>query len=235
MHACYTKKILVVLLAYALFSPILPTQGSVVDELTTINMERPVYFLAPDGSSVLVESGSYEVERAQEWIRLIPDERRNAWLIEATSTTHEEIITSPLAISLPGEEGESVDIHHVVLLLPDGQSLDAVGTYSGIRTRGFFKKVASRPRIRKAVQGVRSKVQTTAQNVVQAIPKILPPDFIKAAQVLGPDFVPLFQCLKTARKANVGALVQQIKNNPKDFVRLMIQNILFLLRSEWSG
>jgi hypothetical protein len=233
MHAFGAKNILRMLLAYALFSPILSTQGAMSEEPTTIRIERPVYFLAPDGSSALVESGRYDVEHAQEWIRLIPDERRNAWLIEATSTTHEEVLTSPLALSLPGEEGESVDIHHVVLLLPGGNSLDAVGTYSGIRTRGLFKKIASRPRVRKAVQAVRSKVQTTTQNVVQAIPKILPPDFIKAAQVLGPDFVPLFQCLKTARNAKVGVLVQQIKNDPKNFVRLMIQNILSKMKTRF--
>ncbi len=214
----------------ALLSPILPAQASVPDETTTITLDQAVHFIGTDGSDAVADPGDYSIEAAQEWLRLIPGtERRDALLLEATSTTHEEILTTPMAISLPGEEGETADIHHVVLLLPDGQSLDAVGTYSGIRPRGLFKRIASRPRIRKAVQAVRSKVRTTTQKVGQAIPK----DFIKAVQTLGPELRPLFLCLKTARQSKIGELIQQIRDNPNNFVRWKIKDILSKMQTKF--
>jgi hypothetical protein len=202
----------------------------VPDETTTITLDQAVHFIGTDGSDAVADPGDYSVEAAQEWLRLIPGtERRNALLIEANAITHEEILTSPMAISLPGEEGETADIHHVVLLLPDGQSLDAVGTYSGIRPRGLLKRVASRPRIRRAVQAVQSKVRTTTQKVVQAVPK----EFIKAVQALGPELRPLFLCLKTARQAKLGDLIQQLKDNPNNFVRWKIKDILSKMQTKF--
>ena len=106
--------------------------ASATTEYTTITLKKPVYFLGTDGSPAIAEAGQYTVEPAEDWIRLIPDERRNALLIEANLTDHEETITEPMAISLHGEGQENLDIHHVIYLFPDGRSLDAVGTYSGI-------------------------------------------------------------------------------------------------------
>ena len=55
---------------------ILATQGwsTITDPLTTIELEAPVHFLAPDGSSLLVEAGTYSVEPAEEWIRVMSGE-----------------------------------------------------------------------------------------------------------------------------------------------------------------
>ena len=103
----------------------------------TITLERPIHFLAPDGSDVLVPPGTYTVEKAEAWLRLIPDERHNAFLLEAESSSHEENIEKPLVIFVPGEEGESPDMQMVMLLLPGGQSLTATGSLSGIRDRGL--------------------------------------------------------------------------------------------------
>jgi hypothetical protein len=44
---------------------------------------------------------------------------------------------------LPGEAEKEGDLHHVMLLLPGGDSLEATGTYSGIHPRGFFNKTFS--------------------------------------------------------------------------------------------
>jgi hypothetical protein len=224
-----SKILLGALLACALLSPGLTAQAAISDKPTTITLGKPVHFVAPDGSAVVTESRKYTVEQAEQWLRLIPDERRNALLIEASAVPHEEIINSPMAISLPGEEGEDADIHHVVFLLPDGQSLDAVGTYSGIRSRGLFKRVAARPRIRKAVQSVQAKVQRTVKKVVEAVPQ----DFIKAIRPLGPELRPLLLCLKKARQTKVSELVQQIKDNPNNFVRWKIKNIQSKMRTNF--
>jgi pyruvate/2-oxoglutarate dehydrogenase complex dihydrolipoamide acyltransferase (E2) component len=107
------------------------------DPLTTIEIENSVHFLAADGSAIEVPPGTYTVESAEKWVRLVPGERRDALLIEAEHGTHSLDIDDPLAMAIPGDSNEEADLHYVLLLLPGGQSLEATGTYSGIRPRGF--------------------------------------------------------------------------------------------------
>ncbi len=216
-----TFKIPIILFVLCFFGSFGAAASAAVPELATITLEKPVYFLGTDGSPAIAGAGQYIVEPAEDWIRLIPDERRNALLIEANSTNHEEVLSDPMAISLHGKGQDNPDVHHVIYLFPSGRSLDAVGTYSGIRTRGLFKRIASRPRIRQAVQNVRSTVQTMAQKVGQAVPKFLPPDLIQAVKALGPDIGPVFQCLKAAQESRKGILrahIQQLQKTPKDYV-----------------
>jgi len=103
----------------------------------TITLEQPIHFLAPDGSDVLVPPGTYTVEQAEDWLRLIPGERHNAYLLEAEPASHEENIEVPMATLVSSDEGESPDRHVVMLLLPEGQGLAATGSLSGIRDRGL--------------------------------------------------------------------------------------------------
>lgn len=60
---------------------------------TTITLEQSAYFLATDRSDVLIPSDTYIVEAEEEWLRLIPGERRDALLLEATRTPHDENLT----------------------------------------------------------------------------------------------------------------------------------------------
>ena len=126
-----------VLWCCAIISIPVMSQASLQDPFTTIELDAPVHFLAADGSDVTVSPGTYEVESAEEWIRLIPGERRDAVLIEADRQTHALDIDDPLAMGFPGDTEEEADLYFVMLLLPEGQSLEATGTYSGIRPRGF--------------------------------------------------------------------------------------------------
>ena len=113
-------------------------QASPTDETTTITLEDSVHFLAPDGSDLLVEPGTYSVEAAEEWIRLIPGkERHDALLLEAKKQTHDVPMEIPIALSIPGSTPEELNYHQIQLLLPDGTSLEALGTYDGIRPRGW--------------------------------------------------------------------------------------------------
>lgn len=107
------------------------------DPLTTIELENSVHFLAADGSDIEVHPGTYTVESAEKWVRLVPGERRDALLIEAEQGTHSMDVDNPIATAFPGDSPEESDIHFIMLLLPGGQSLEAMGTYSGIRPRGF--------------------------------------------------------------------------------------------------
>ena len=109
--------------------------GQVALADTTVTLEQPVHFTTAEGSDVVLDAGSYAVEAAEEWLRVTPSEGQavDAILLEAQSATHEESLTDPVAISA---QGESPDVHHLALLLPGGKRLEAIGTYSGLRSRG---------------------------------------------------------------------------------------------------
>jgi hypothetical protein len=102
---------------------------------TTVTLDQPVHFTNAEGSDVVLNAGEYAVEPAAEWLRVTPAEGQavDALLLEATTGNHEESLTAPLALSA---EGEQPDTHHLALLLPGGKRLEAVGSYSGIRSRG---------------------------------------------------------------------------------------------------
>ncbi|MDH5426572.1 MAG: hypothetical protein OEZ57_01245 [Nitrospirota bacterium] len=102
---------------------------------TTVTLEQPVHFTNAEGSDVVLPAGDYAVEPAEAWLRVTPSGRQtvDAALLEAQSATHEESLTTPMALSA---EGEQPNTHHLALLLPDGKRLEAIGSYSGIRSRG---------------------------------------------------------------------------------------------------
>jgi hypothetical protein len=108
----------------------------------TVTLDQAIHFLAADGSDVLVQPGTYQLEVADAWLRLVPGERRDAVLLEAGPTTAQEEVGEITALSVAGEEDE----HILVLLLPDGQSLQAIGTYSGIRSRAVLSVRRSKAR-----------------------------------------------------------------------------------------
>ena len=99
----------------------------------TMELEQAVHFLTPSGEDVVVESGMYQVEVAEEWLRLVPKggERSDAVLLAASRSPHWQEITAPKVLSIRAEKDEE----SVWLLLPDGQSWTAKGSYSGVRTR----------------------------------------------------------------------------------------------------
>ena len=103
---------------------------------TTVTLDQPVHFTTAEGSDVVLDAGDYEVDAADEWLRVTPSEGEavDALLLEAQVARHEEALKAPLGVSA---QGESPDTHHLALLLPDGQRLEAVGSYSGIRSRGL--------------------------------------------------------------------------------------------------
>jgi serine protease AprX len=105
----------------------------------TLTTDRPALFVAPDGTDVFLAPGMYEVEPSgQDHLKLLPVDPQGqaegaALVIQASLITHKETQHLPAALSFPGEKE---DTHHFVLLLPDGQGVQAIGTYSGVRPRG---------------------------------------------------------------------------------------------------
>ncbi len=102
----------------------------------TILLDQAVHFTSAEGSTVVVDPAEYTIEQAETWLRLTPvgGKEVDAFLLEAHSAKHEETLKEPRGLSAPGT---SPDAHHLVLLLPDGRRLEAVGSYSGIRSRGL--------------------------------------------------------------------------------------------------
>ncbi|MGB0910065.1 MAG: hypothetical protein ACPGYT_06855 [Nitrospirales bacterium] len=202
------QTLLVFLIVYGLF--ITHSLAAISDHLTTIELETPVHFLAPDGSDLRVEVGTYTIEPAEEWIRLMSGERHDAVLIEAMNGTHKLELEHSMGLSVPGETEEESDLHHVTLLLPGGQSLDATGTYSGIRHRGFLKNTFHnvKKKAKQAYKKAKSSAGKKSRKIVKKFQKALKPDRKKLqnAALKTKRYVE-----KTARKAasNIRSRIQK--------------------------
>ncbi|MCA9471573.1 MAG: hypothetical protein MRJ96_08300 [Nitrospirales bacterium] len=132
------KWIIGIVLSLIILGIALKSHAESTNALNTIELEVPIHFLTPDGSDLRIGAGEYVVEPAQDWIRIIPSHglAMDAYLLEAHVGRHQESLKTPLALSVTGIEPDS---HHLVLLLPDGKSFEATGSYSGIRSRAGSK------------------------------------------------------------------------------------------------
>ena len=122
--------------ALALLAGACATTQDTPARYSTITLEKSVHFSAPDGADVMAAPGRYDVDSVDEaTLRLTPAESgagTSSLLVAALALPHQESIESRVALSVPNGEDE----HHVVLLMPKGQALDAVGSLSGARPRG---------------------------------------------------------------------------------------------------
>ncbi len=101
---------------------------------TTITFAAPVHFLMLDGNDVQVPAGTYRIEQAGESQLRLLSESAPPIQIAATKIVHEERVSSLAAIAVM-EEGQD-DTLHLLLVLADGQGLDATGSFSGLRSEG---------------------------------------------------------------------------------------------------
>ena len=143
------------ILSYVFLALVTPTFAAETNGEATLTLDQTIHFLATDGSDVLVQPGTYQLEVAEEWLRLIPGERRDALLLEAYSTQHKEVLRTPQAFL--EEEGNA---YRLALLLPDGTGLEAIGSVSGIRSRAVRRPLTSRTRTPKQA----SRIPTQSKN-----------------------------------------------------------------------
>ena len=136
--------------------------ATTTDPLTTINIDRPIHFLAADGSDVVVRPGTYQLEVAEEWLRLVPGERKDAVLLEAIQILHDENLQTAKALS----QSEDADEHRIGLLLPGGKGLEAVGSIGGTRSRAVKRRLSSRTRNQQQ-QASRMPTQSKKSSVVK--------------------------------------------------------------------
>ena len=137
---------------------------------TTVTLEKATHFIATDGSDVLVKPGTYELEVADTWLRLVPGERHDALLLDAQAAGHQEDVSQPTAVSVAGDNDE----HILALLLPGGQSLQTVGSYSGTRSRALLS--APQIQARQQLIGSQLRVQQTPRQLrgKQLVPILKP-------------------------------------------------------------
>jgi hypothetical protein len=128
-----------------------------------VAFEQSIHFLAPDGGDVVVPKGAYTVTAAEAWLQLIPEggKRQEAFLLETEVSTHDEPGDLPQAITT---SGDTEDLQYVVLLLPDGRMLEALGTFSGIRPRGLNIARLSSVKRKQALQAKRAMVRKGLSN-----------------------------------------------------------------------
>lgn len=145
------------------------TPPSFITDPMKIYLDKPIHFFGPDGNHFLTQPGTFTVEMASQNIRLIPDKEEEAILLDAGQDTHESSLELPIALSLPGNAEEEGDLHYVVVLLPDGKSVQAIGTYSGIHQRGLLQNIAKKTvaNAKRTVNQVGQGAKKTAQHIGQ--------------------------------------------------------------------
>jgi hypothetical protein len=130
-----------------------PASAEVSGEISSmISLNQTVHFTASDGSLVPISPGDYIVAPGDQGLRLSRSDGEPVDSIIASSASYKEKVTHPISVSFGEEGAENADIHHIVLVLPDGYSLDAAGTYSGVTSRGLKERLAQRPLVQKAIQ-----------------------------------------------------------------------------------
>lgn len=103
---------------------------------TTIAVEKPAHFPTTEGAMRLIPIGQYVVDSVDNsQLRLTPEDTPTPLVIAAALQSHDIAIPSPLVLAFAEREDEP----HVLLLLPDGRALDAIGSFSGIKSRDVLR------------------------------------------------------------------------------------------------
>ena len=117
--------------------------------LDTVLLDRPVHFTTPQATDTVAQAGTYRIEAgAPSQMTLVAVKHSTATVIDALNITHDTDIAEPIALYVRDDE----KFPHVVLLLPGGQGLEAVGSYDGSRARGLRVLQLTPIQIQKALQ-----------------------------------------------------------------------------------
>ena len=121
-----------------------------------ITLSQAIHFITPDGSDVLVSPGTYEVKPGNgaqldlmSSVGLIGGNQT----VEAVVTDIGQTLEAPAALYIPWENDE----HHIILVQPSGQGLEAVGSGSGVRSRGAAYHPLPSAVVKKALASLQAK------------------------------------------------------------------------------
>ncbi len=156
----YSIKLLGLLFATFLLGT-LPALAS--DSSTGIMVDQAVHFLTPEGNDVVVQPGAYELEGQREELLLRPQDGHASIPIQAQPTPFPDEADAPIGMAIPiPDEGI-----YLALVIPGHPGLEAMGSYSGIHTRGLnlntFRKTFKPP--------FRKQVKSFAKTLTKKVPR----------------------------------------------------------------
>ena len=125
------------------------------EELDTVKLEREVHFTTPKATDIVAVPDTYRiVASAPNQLKLIAVMGNRVLEVSALSSNHPERISTPVALYVRDDD----KFPHVLLLLPDGNALEAIGSYDAIRSRGVTSSGLTSLQIQNALK---KKLETT--------------------------------------------------------------------------
>jgi len=107
-------------------------ESSRIPNAALISINQPLYFGTPAGKPVRLDPGVFRVDTEENALVLTSaDDKRQ--IVAASSLTTNELRTHPQAVLLAGESGQQ----ELVLLLPNGAGMVAVGSTTATAPRGL--------------------------------------------------------------------------------------------------
>jgi len=104
------------------------------EKLDTVTLDQVLHFTTPEATDIIAEPGTYRiVASAPSRLKLIALKGNKEVEVVALRTNHSERIPEPIALYVRDDE----KVPYVVLLIPDGNALEATGSYDAIRPRGL--------------------------------------------------------------------------------------------------
>jgi hypothetical protein len=102
--------------------------------LSSVSLEEALIFSAPNGGPVNLSPGTYAIGVTEEGhLALVPVMGGRAFLLAAATGAHGQDVEEAVALLVAADDGAA---HHLVLLLPEGELFEAVGSRGGVATRG---------------------------------------------------------------------------------------------------
>jgi hypothetical protein len=102
---------------------------------TAVKVEKTISFQKPSGEPVQLKPGIYEVaQTGEKELSLDPVGNEGPIAIKAMPAGHEQRLDHPTAKFIPAPDNNE-DKQHLILWLPDGLALEAVGSFSGVFTK----------------------------------------------------------------------------------------------------
>lgn len=118
------------------------------EAIDTIRLDRAVHFTTPDLKDTIASPETYQVSATGgNRLQLSEVKRQHRLIIDALVSTHSEVTTTPIALYIEDDE----KFPHVILLLPGGKALEAVGSYNGVRSRAGGRVPLTVVQIQKAL------------------------------------------------------------------------------------
>ena len=126
------------------------------EQLDTVSLDRPIHFTAPDTTDAVAQPETYLVmSEGRDRIKLVSQKNKHAVVVQALITGHTEDIAEPIALFVQDDD----KFPHIVLLLPGGTGLEAIGSYDIVRTRGVLRSSLTSTQIRSQLKRKIAEVQ----------------------------------------------------------------------------